>query len=63
MSWDKVKMFLIAFGTALTAWMGILAIPVYLLVLLGIADGITIYTADLPTDAVEVTYEVWEVVQ
>ncbi len=27
------------------------------------ADGITIYTADLPTDAVEVTYEVWEVVQ
>ncbi len=41
MSWDKAKMFLIAFGTALTAWMGILAIPVYLLVLLGIADYIT----------------------
>lgn len=38
---DKIKVAIIAAFTALTAWMGVLAMPVYLLVGLGISDYFT----------------------
>jgi toxin secretion/phage lysis holin len=38
---DKVKLFFIAVGTALSSWLGILATPVYILFALNIVDYVT----------------------
>lgn len=38
---DMVKRFLIAIGTALSSWLGLLATPVYILLMLNIIDYVT----------------------
>ena len=51
--WEKGKAVVIAAFTALSSWLGILAIPVYVLVLLNIADYATgVYAASFRGEAV-----------
>lgn len=40
-TFEKIKIFFITAFTALTSWLGILAIPIYVLVILSITDYIT----------------------